>query len=63
VLRRRKRRTGVQAAKAAEMAVIGLARAGEADVLTAADADLVVATLDEVDLSAFSLGRLARRAG
>jgi beta-phosphoglucomutase len=55
--------SGVQAAKAAEMAVIGLARAGEADVLTAADADLVVATLDEVDLSAFSLGRLARRAG
>jgi beta-phosphoglucomutase-like phosphatase (HAD superfamily) len=55
--------SGVQAAKAAEMAVVGLARAGEADVLTAADADLVVATLDEVDLSAFSLGRLARRAG
>lgn len=45
------------------MAVIGLARAGEADVLTAADADLVVTTLDEVDRSAFSLGRLARRAG
>ena len=55
--------SGVQAAKAAEMVVIGLARAGEADVLTAADADLVVTTLDEVDLSAFSLGRLARRAG
>ena len=55
--------SGVQAAKAAEMAVVGLARAGEADVLRAANADLVVATLDEVDLFAFSLGRLARRAG
>jgi beta-phosphoglucomutase len=55
--------SGVQAAKAAGMAVVGLARAGEADVLTAADADLVVTTLDEVDLSAFSEGRLARKAG
>ena len=39
------------------MAVIGLARAGDAHVLK--DADLVVATLDEVDLGAFSEGRLA----
>ena len=45
------------------MAVIGLARAGEADVLAAADADLVVTTLDEVDLFALSEGRLARKAG
>jgi beta-phosphoglucomutase len=43
---------GVQAARAAGMAVVGLARAGEADVLTAADADLVVTTLDDVDLYA-----------
>jgi beta-phosphoglucomutase len=54
---------GIQAARAAGMAVVGLARAGEVDVLTAADADLVVTTLDEVDLSAFSAGRLARKAG
>jgi beta-phosphoglucomutase-like phosphatase (HAD superfamily) len=54
--------SGVQAAKAAAMAVVGLARAGEADVLIAADADLVVTTLDAVDLSAFSEGRLASKA-
>jgi beta-phosphoglucomutase len=53
--------SGVQAAKAAAMAVVGLARAGEADVLAAAD--LVVTTLDEVDLFALSEGRLARKAG
>src|SRR5215211_4583718 len=55
--------SGVQAAKAAAMAVVGLARAGEADVLAAAEADLVVTTLDEVDLFALSEGRLARKAG
>ena len=48
---------GVEAGNAAGMAVIGLARAGDAHVLK--DADLVVATLDEVDLGAFSEGRLA----
>jgi beta-phosphoglucomutase len=55
--------SGVQAAKAAAMAVVGLARAGEADVLAAAEADLVVTTLDEVDLFALSEGRLGRKAG
>ena len=54
---------GVQAGKAAGMAVVGLARAGEADLLTAADADLVVTTLDEVDLSAFSAAVWRRRRG
>ena len=43
------------------MAVIGLARAGEADALAAADADLVVSTLDEVDLRALSEGCVARQ--
>ncbi len=52
---------GVQAAKAADMAVVGLARAGEADALAAADADLVVSTLDEVDLPALSEGCVARK--
>lgn len=51
--------SGVQAAKAAEMAVVGLARAGEGDALAAANADLVVTTLDEVEISALSDGRLA----
>ena len=46
---------GVQAARAAGMAVIGLARAGEADALGAADADPVVTTLDEVDISVLSM--------
>jgi beta-phosphoglucomutase len=50
--------SGVQAGKAAGMTVVGLARAGDHDVLT--EADLVVATLDEVDLPALSDGRLAR---
>ena len=53
--------SGVQAAKAADMAVVGLARAGEADALAAADADLVVSTLDEVDLPALSEGCVARK--
>lgn len=53
--------SGVQAAKAADMAVIGLARAGEADALAAADADIIVTTLDEVDLPALSEGCVARK--
>ena len=53
--------SGVQAAKAADMAVIGLARAGEADALAAADADVIVSTLDEVDLPALSEGCVARK--
>jgi beta-phosphoglucomutase len=53
--------SGVQAANAADMAVIGLARAGDADALAAADADIVVSTLDEVDLPALSEGRVARK--
>jgi beta-phosphoglucomutase len=56
---------GVQAAKAADMAVIGLARTGEADALAAADADIIVSTLDEVDLPALRRaawrGRRSRR--
>jgi beta-phosphoglucomutase len=55
--------SGVQAAKAAGMAVVGLARADDTDILAAADSDLVVTTLAEVDVSAFSEGRLARKAG
>jgi beta-phosphoglucomutase len=52
---------GVQAAKAGGMAAIGLARADDADLLAAADADLVVTTLDDVDTTALSEGRLTRR--
>jgi beta-phosphoglucomutase-like phosphatase (HAD superfamily) len=52
---------GVQAAKAGHMAAIGIARAGDADLLAAAGADLVVTTLDDVDPTALAGGRLATR--
>lgn len=49
---------GVQAAKAGGMCAIGVARADDADLLSAAGADVVVATLDDVDLGALAGGRL-----
>jgi beta-phosphoglucomutase len=52
--------SGVQAAKAGDMAALGLARADDADMLAAANADLVVESLDEVDIEALGEGRLAR---
>ena len=52
---------GVQAAKAGDMAAIGIARADDADLLAAAGADLVVTTLDDVDTTALAEGRLAAR--
>ena len=54
--------SGVQAAKAGGMAAIGIARAGDADLLAAAGADIVVDTLDQVDLAALAEGRLAAAA-
>jgi beta-phosphoglucomutase len=53
---------GVEAAKAGGMAAIGVARADDADLLAAADADIVVTSLDEVDIEALVAGRLATRA-
>ena len=50
--------SGVQAAKAGAMAALGVARAADADLLAAAGADLVVSTLDEVDVALLSAGRL-----
>ncbi|MGI8806783.1 MAG: HAD family hydrolase [Acidimicrobiales bacterium] len=52
---------GVQAAKAGDMAAIGVARFDDADLLHSAGADIVVATLDEVDVAALVGGRLAAR--
>jgi beta-phosphoglucomutase len=52
---------GVQAAKAGNMAALGLARADDTELLAAAGADLVVTTLDDVDLAALSGGRLAKK--
>jgi beta-phosphoglucomutase len=54
--------SGIQAAKAGEMAALGIARANDADALAEADADLVVTTLDDVDIEAVRAGRLARKA-
>jgi beta-phosphoglucomutase-like phosphatase (HAD superfamily) len=50
---------GVKAAKAGAMGAIGIARKDDAELLAAAGADIVVRTLDEVDLAALSDGRLA----
>ncbi len=52
---------GIQAAKAGGMAALGVARADDAELLGAAAADLVVATLDDVDVGALSEGRLDKR--
>ena len=51
---------GVQAAKAGDMAAIGIARFDDSDLLVAAGADIVVESLDEVDLDALAGGRLAK---
>jgi beta-phosphoglucomutase len=52
---------GVQAAKAGGMAAIGIARADDTGLLTAAGADLVVTTLDDIDTAALAEGRLESR--
>ncbi len=52
---------GIQAAKAGGMAGLGVARANDAALLAAAAADVVVATLDEVDVDALSEGRLTKK--
>jgi beta-phosphoglucomutase len=52
---------GVQAAKAGNMAALGLARADDEELLAAANADLVVTSLDDVSLDALAEGRLDRK--
>jgi beta-phosphoglucomutase len=49
---------GVAAAKAGEMAALGVARADDADLLAGEHADLVVTSLDRVDRAALAEGRL-----
>ncbi len=51
---------GVQAAKAGNMAALGLARADDEELLADAHADLVVTSLDDVSLTALAAGRLER---
>ncbi len=52
---------GVQAARAGGMAALGVARLGDAALLQAAGADLVVTSLDEVDVAELACGRLVRQ--
>jgi beta-phosphoglucomutase len=54
--------SGIQAAKAGGMAALGLSRADDEDLLAAAEPDVLVTSLDDVDLAALREGRLARRA-
>ncbi len=49
---------GVEAAKAGGMSAIGIARAHDEELLAAEHADIVVTTLDDVDLDALAEGRL-----
>ncbi len=51
---------GVQAAKAGNMAALGLARADDEELLKDAGADLVVTTLDDVSIDALTESRLER---
>jgi beta-phosphoglucomutase-like phosphatase (HAD superfamily) len=53
---------GVQAAKAAGMLALGVARLDDQELLRAVGADQVVTSLDDVDLDALIDGRVARRA-
>jgi beta-phosphoglucomutase-like phosphatase (HAD superfamily) len=53
--------SGVQAAKAGGMAAIGIARADDAHLLASAGPDIVVTSLDDVDMNALAEGRLKTR--
>jgi len=53
--------SGIQAAKAGNMAGLGISRADDEDALAAADADLVVTSLDDVDLDGIREGTLRRK--
>jgi len=52
---------GIEAALAGGMTALGVARLGDADLLQAAGADLVVTSLDEVDVAELACGRLVRQ--
>jgi HAD superfamily hydrolase (TIGR01509 family) len=51
-------RAGVEAARAAGMAALGVARLGDENLLRMAGADLVVTSLDQVDVAALTAGHL-----
>jgi beta-phosphoglucomutase-like phosphatase (HAD superfamily) len=54
--------SGVAAARAGGMAALAVARADDADLLAAASPDLVVTSLDDVDVAALARGRVAASA-
>jgi beta-phosphoglucomutase-like phosphatase (HAD superfamily) len=53
--------TGIQAAKAGKMGALGVSRADDEQLLAAAAPDLLVTSLDDVDVEALPQGRLTRR--
>ena len=53
--------SGVQAAKAGAFAALGVARHDDEAILTEADADIVVTTLDAIDLTGLADGQLRTR--
>ena len=55
--------SGIQAAKAGGMAALGLSRAHDEELLAAAEPDVLVTSLDDVDLDALAEGRLAQKGG
>jgi beta-phosphoglucomutase len=55
--------SGIQAAKAGAFAGLGVARHDDEAMLAAVGADIVVASLDDVDLAGLPEGRLERAAG
>ena len=52
---------GIEAARAGRMTALGVARLGDAALLWAAGADLVVTTLDEIAINQLADGRLNRK--
>ena len=55
--------SGIAAARAGGMAGLAVARADDEELLSGAGADLVVTSLDDIDLRALLEGRLALAAG
>jgi beta-phosphoglucomutase-like phosphatase (HAD superfamily) len=53
--------SGIQAAKAGGTAALGLSRANDEQLLAAVEPDVLVTSLDDVDLDALAEGRLAQR--
>ena len=55
--------SGIQAAKAGGMAALGISRASDEELLAAAEPDVLVTSLDDIDLEALAQGRPAQRHG